>query len=389
MGIARFFIRYIAIGIVLGAGFVLFKQYTQNQPAPTPTTSQANTQTNTVVKTVAVSTTPEVTIPSMQPNAFSYASAVNKASPSVVNIYTTKRVATQSSNTIYNRFFRNELNNPDARIETGSGSGVIVSSQGYILTNYHVVKNTQRVHVLLKDGRDFPAKLVGSDVDTDLALLKIEANDLIAVTMASQHSVSIGDIVLAIGNPFGVGQTVTMGIVSATGRDRLGLNTFENFIQTDAAINPGNSGGALVDVYGNLVGINTAIFSKDGGNQGIGFAIPTQMVSNVLDQLITHGQVVRGWIGAVGRDLSPQAKKIFKLQYGAVIQEVVQGSPAYLAGLSQGDIITHIDGNVVKDVQDVLLHIVQKKPGDAMSLKGIRQGKTFETTLLLVQRPNE
>lgn len=389
MGIARFFIRYIAIGIVLGAGFVLFKQYTQTQPAPTPITSQANTQTNAVVKTVEINTAPEVTIPSMQAHALSYASAVNKAAPSVVNIYTTKRVATKSSNTIYNRFFRDELNNPDARIETGSGSGVIVSSQGYILTNYHVVKNTQRVHVLLKDGRDFPAKLVGSDADTDLALLKIEADDLIAVTMASQHSVSIGDIVLAIGNPFGVGQTVTMGIVSATGRDRLGLNTFENFIQTDAAINPGNSGGALVDVYGNLVGINTAIFSKDGGNQGIGFAIPTQMVSNVLEQLITHGKVVRGWIGAVGRDLSPQAKKIFKLQHGAVIQEVVQGSPAYLAGLSQGDIITHIDGNVVKDVQDVLIHVVQKKPGDSMSLKGIRQGKTFETTLLLVQRPNE
>lgn len=336
-----------------------------------------------------INTAPEVTIPSMQPNAFSYAPAVTKASPSVVNIYTTKRVATKPANTIHNRFFRNELNNPDARIETGSGSGVIVSSQGYILTNYHVVKNTQRVHVLLKDGRDFPAKLVGSDADTDLALLKIDANGLIAVTMASQHSVSIGDIVLAIGNPFGVGQTVTMGIVSATGRDRLGLNTFENFIQTDAAINPGNSGGALVDVYGNLVGINTAIFSKDGGNQGIGFAIPVQMATNVLEQLITHGRVVRGWIGAVGRDLSPQAKERFKLKHGAVIQEVVQGGPAYLAGLSQGDIITHIDEDAIKDVQDVLIHVVQKKPGESMIIKGIRQGKTFETTLLLVQRPNE
>lgn len=388
MGIVRFFLKSIALGIVLAAGIILFKQYKNPQPTPTPSLSHVDAPAQ--VKTVQIKTAPDVTTqPSIQPNTFSYAPAVKKAAPSVVNIYTTKRVATQPTNTIHNRFFRDELNNPNARIETGSGSGVIVSSEGYILTNYHVVKNTQRVHVLLKDGRDFPARLVGSDADTDLALLKIEADGLIAVTMANDHSVSIGDIVLAIGNPFGVGQTVTMGIVSATGRDRLGLNTFENFIQTDAAINPGNSGGALIDVQGNLVGINTAIFSKDGGSQGIGFAIPVQMANNVLRQLITHGRVVRGWIGAVGRDLSAQAKERFKLQYGAVIQEVVQGGPAYLAGLSQGDIITHIDGSAIKDVQDVLLHVVQKKPGESMVLKGIRQGKTFKTTLLVVQRPNE
>lgn len=387
MGIVRFFLKFIALGIVIAAAIVLFKQYSHTAQYPT-LHSTLNSASHPVTKSVEIKTAPETTAPSRQAN--SYSSAVAKAAPSVVNIYTTKRVATQQTpNSLHNRFFRDELNNPNARIETGSGSGVIVSSQGYILTNYHVIKDTQRVHVLLKDGRDFPAKLVGSDVDTDLALLKIEADGLIAVTMANQYSVSIGDIVLAIGNPFGVGQTVTMGIVSATGRDRLGLNTFENFIQTDAAINPGNSGGALVDVHGNLVGINTAIFTKDGGNQGIGFAIPVRMATNVLEQLITHGHVVRGWIGAVGRDLSQQAKTQFKIQNGAVIQEVVQGGPAYLAGISQGDIITHIDGNLIKDVQDVLLHVVQKKPGESMHLKGIRQGKTFETTLLLVQRPNE
>lgn len=377
MQIARFIIQSIFIGLLLAIAVLLYKHYQSQPPA----------STNRSPTSIALS--PPNHSPISQ-GPFSYAEAVNQAIPAVVNIYTTKRVSqnTRFSNPLYDRFFgRQYQQNNNSRIETGSGSGVIFAEAGFIMTNYHVVENTQGVHVLLHDGRDFPAKIVGVDPDTDLAVLKIEADNLTAIKLAPSDSTNIGDIVLAIGNPFGVGQTVTMGIVSATGRDRLGLSTFENFIQTDAAINPGNSGGALVNAAGNLVGINTAIFTKDGGTQGIGFAIPVRLATDVLTQILKNGRVIRGWIGAEGRDLSEYGKQRYQLPSGVAIVGVVPGGPANMAGINTGDILTHINGEIIKDVKDILQAVSSRSPGEAMKVKGIRNGKTYEATLVVVQRP--
>ncbi len=380
MQIARFLIQSILIGLIVAGSILAYRQWQLSQHDHQTGAAQSPTTLNIV--------------PTRQHTGnsgpYSYAQAVNKAIPAVVNIYTTKKVSssTRFNNPLYDRFFGQQYDNQaNSRIETGSGSGVIFSSEGFILTNYHVIEDTQNVHVLLNDGRDFPARIVGVDPDTDLAVLKIEAEGLQTILLAEGDSTNIGDIVLAIGNPFGVGQTVTMGIVSATGRDRLGLSTFENFIQTDAAINPGNSGGALVDAVGNLVGINTAIFTKDGGTQGIGFAIPVRLATDVLTQILKNGRVIRGWIGAEGRDLSEHGKKLYQLPSGVAIVGVVPGGPADMAGIKTSDILTHINDQAIQDVKDVLKAVSSRSPGEAMKVKGIRKGKTYEATLVVVQRP--
>ncbi|MGB2130362.1 MAG: trypsin-like peptidase domain-containing protein, partial [Marinobacterium sp.] len=239
----------------------------------------------------------------------SYADAVDRAAPAVVNIYTRTLVRQPANPLLNDPFFRNFFNSgqlpQQERIESSLGSGVILSPQGYVVTNNHVISGADSIIVALRDGREAVAEVVGVDPDTDLAVLKIKLEDLPSITFASD-ALRIGNVALAIGNPFGVGQTVTMGIISATGRNRLGLSTYEDFIQTDAAINPGNSGGALVDAYGNLVGINTAIFSKSGGSQGIGFAIPSGLAQQVMQDLITHGRVIRGWLGIEIQALTPR-----------------------------------------------------------------------------------
>ena len=378
MQIARFLIQSILIGLIVAGSILGYRHWQLNQHEPPFQNSKSPTTLN-IVPPIQHSSGP-----------YSYANAVNKAIPAVVNIYTTKQVSqsTRFNNPLYDRFFGQQYNKqPNSRIETGSGSGVIFSAEGFILTNYHVIEDTHNVHVLLNDGRDFPARIIGVDPDTDLAVLKIEATGLQTILLAEGDSTNIGDIVLAIGNPFGVGQTVTMGIVSATGRDRLGLSTFENFIQTDAAINPGNSGGALVDAQGNLVGINTAIFTKDGGTQGIGFAIPVRLATDVLSQILKNGRVIRGWIGAEGRDLSAHGKKLYQLPSGVAIVGVVPGGPADMAGIKTRDILTHINGEAIKDVKDILKAVSSRSPGEAMKVKGIRKGKTYEATLVVVQRP--
>ena len=380
MQIARFLIQSILIGLIVAGSILAYRQWQLGQHEHQTHAAQSPTTLNIV--------------PTRQyggnSGPYSYAQAVNKAIPAVVNIYTTKQVSssTRFNNPLYDRFFGKQYDNQtNSRIETGSGSGVIFSSEGFILTNYHVIEDTQNVHVLLNDGRDFPARIIGVDPDTDLAVLKIQAQGLQTILLAEGDSTNIGDIVLAIGNPFGVGQTVTMGIVSATGRDRLGLSTFENFIQTDAAINPGNSGGALVDAAGNLVGINTAIFTKDGGTQGIGFAIPVRLATDVLTQILKNGRVIRGWIGAEGRDLSEHGKKLYQLPSGVAIVGVVSGGPADMAGIKTNDILTHINDQVIQDVKDILKAVSSRSPGEAMKVKGIRKGKTYEATLIVVQRP--
>ncbi|HEX5125102.1 MAG TPA: trypsin-like peptidase domain-containing protein, partial [Rhodocyclaceae bacterium] len=272
---------------------------------------------------------------------------------------------------------------------SGLGSGVVVSSEGYILTNNHVVEAADEIQVALQDGRKFSAHVVGKDPETDLAVLRIEnAGKLPAITFADSDSVKVGDVALAIGNPFGVGQTVTMGIVSALGRSHLGINTFENFIQTDAAINPGNSGGALVDAEGHLVGINTAIYSRSGGSLGIGFAIPASSARNVMEQIIKTGSVTRGWIGVEVQEITPDLAASFNLpKQGALIAGVASHSPADKAKIQPGDVLNAVDGKAIVDAQSMLETIAALPPGRLATLNLIRQGKALNVTVQVARRP--
>ena len=325
----------------------------------------------------------------------SYALAVDRASPAVVNINTAKVVTVRPQpyfdDPIFRQFFgdADNLIRPRKRIETSLGSGVIMSEQGYILTNHHVIQGADAIQVSLQDGRMAQAKVVGSDPDTDIAVLKIDLKKLPVMTFGSSDNLRVGDVVLAIGNPFGVGQTVTMGIVSATGRNKLGINTFENFIQTDAAINPGNSGGALVDVEGNLVGINTAIFSRSGGYQGIGFAIPTSLAKSVMEEILKYGRPVRGWLGIEARAITPQIAQELELNNanGVVVVGVVRGGPAHRAGLQPGDVIVSIDGKKITEAREALLAISSRKPGDQVKLQVLREGKHQTLVATAIERP--
>ena len=322
----------------------------------------------------------------------SYADAVKRASPSVVNIYTSKQVTAKPSPLIDNPTFRRffgDLNRSRQRTQTSLGSGVIMSSQGYILTNYHVIENADEIEVLLADGKTVSANVLGADPETDLAVLTIEVTNLPGIVASNTSKMEVGDVVLAIGNPFGFGQTVTQGIISATGRDKLGINTFENFIQTDAAINPGNSGGALINAYGELVGINTAIFSKSGGSQGIGFAIPVGLASDVMSQIIEHGRVIRGWLGLELQDLSPQLAESFGLidRTGVLVAGVVKRSPAYKAGIRPGDVILNYNSRAILNAKSIQNEIAGSKPNEEVSISGLRRNKKFEVQAKVEQRP--
>ena len=307
----------------------------------------------------------------------SYADAVKIAAPAVINVYTTK-VITEKASPLYSdpffRYFFGEQLAPRKRLESSLGSGVIVSDKGYVLTNNHVVAGADEIQVALRDGRSAEASVVGTDPESDLAVLKIELKELPSITFSKSVDLRVGDVVLAIGNPFGVGQTVTMGIVSATGRDHLGINIFENFIQTDAVINFGNSGGALINAYGHLIGINTAIFSKSGGSQGIGFAIPVEPAINVMQQIIQSGHVSRGWLGIEVQDITPALAESFDLKNnaGAIIAGILRSGPAAQAGLRPGDIITQIDSESVRDSKDVMNIIAAKKPKSEITIEIIR-----------------
>ena len=309
----------------------------------------------------------------------SYAAAVEKAAPAVVNINTAKVVTVRP-----NPFF----DDPLFREFFGRG-GVIVSEQGYVLTNYHVVRGADAIQVSLRDGRMARAQVVGSDPDADLAVLKVDLKKLPAMMLGRSEGLRVGDVVLAIGNPFGVGQTVTMGIVSATGRNRLGINTFENFIQTDAAINPGNSGGALVDAEGNLVGINTAIFSKSGGYQGIGFAIPTSLAKGVLEDIIQYGRPLRGWLGVEAHAITPEIARELNLKTadGVIVAGIVRNGPAHKAGLLPGDIIQSIDGRRITEAREALLAISNRRPGSKVVLKVVRNGQDLTLEATAIERP--
>ncbi|NOZ09707.1 MAG: Do family serine endopeptidase [Gammaproteobacteria bacterium] len=328
----------------------------------------------------------------------SYADAVQHAAPGVVNINTAKTVTLQPhpfyNDPFFRRFFGDMIQNPNLsrkRVENSLGSGVVVSANGYILTNHHVIRGADEINVFFQDGRNAQAKVIGTDEETDLAVLKVDLTNLPTITLTDSENTKVGDVVLAIGNPYGVGQTVTMGIVSATGRNQLGINTFENFIQTDAAINPGNSGGALVDARGRLIGINTAIFSRTGGSQGIGFAIPTSMAKEVMEQIIKYGRPIRGWLGFEGQQVTPKlayALGLDKSLNGVIITGVVRNSPAHKAGLIPGDVLVAIDGTPIKLTRQALNRISKHKPGDKVALKVVRNGNTKTFTATAIDRPN-
>ena len=324
------------------------------------------------------------------PAAGSFSAAAKKASPAVVSINTSKAARRNPrSNDPWFRFFFGDQGEDQPQM--GLGSGVIVSAEGYILTNNHVVEGADEIEVTLDDSRHVRAKVVGTDPDTDLAVLKIELDKLPVIVLGNSDNLQVGDQVLAIGNPFGVGQTVTSGIVSALGRNQLGINTFENFIQTDAAINPGNSGGALVDVNGTLEGINTAIYSRSGGSMGIGFAIPVSTAKQVLEGIVKDGQVTRGWIGVEPNDLTPELAQTFgvKARSGAIITGVLQNGPAAKAGIRPGDVITGVGEKKVGNVQELLTSVAGLKPGSAERFALQRGGDRIELEVTAGARPKQ
>ena len=328
-----------------------------------------------------------------QEGPVSYADAVSAAAPAVANLYTTKYVSKPShplaADPQFRKFFDNNLPK-QRRLESSLGSAVIMSNDGYLLTNNHVTANASQIVVALKDGRETLARVIGSDPETDLAVLKIDLKELPAINLGRSENIKIGDVTLAIGNPFGVGQTVTMGIISATGRNQLGLNTYEDFIQTDAAINPGNSGGALVDAYGNLVGINTAIFSKSGGSQGIGFAIPVNLALEVMRAIIEHGKVIRGWLGLEVQALTPELAESFGLEdrHGIIVAGVYSNGPARRAGLQPNDLILKIDGEPAGDARHSMNQVARAKPGQIVQIEIMRNGKPMNLNAQVGMRPS-
>jgi serine protease DegQ len=323
----------------------------------------------------------------------SYSNAAKKAMPAVVNIFTSKKVLPRAQHPfmddpLFRHFFGDQFDE-EQRSDNSLGSGVIVSSQGYIITNHHVIESADEIEVALADGRTLSAKVVGTDPETDLAVLKVDSTDLPTITLANPDQSSVGDVVLAIGNPFGVGQTVTQGIISALGRSHLGINTFENFIQTDASINPGNSGGALIDTNGNLVGVNSAIYSRSGGSMGIGFAIPVSLAKQVMEQIIRQGGVIRGWVGIEAQDITPQLADSFKLSHtkGSLIAGILPDSPAEKADLKPGDILLAINGNVVADSSSMLNLIANLQPNEKATLRIARNQREMDIEVVIGKRP--
>jgi serine protease DegS len=322
------------------------------------------------------------------PSRVTYSDAVQKAAPSVVNVYTARLVTERVAPSSLGELFGGFLPRYRQRIERSLGSGVIVDTSGHIVTNHHVIANADSIRVQLADGRIAEAQIVGRDPDTDLAVLKIDLRPLPVAVLGRSDQLKVGDVVLAIGNPIGLSQTVTHGIVSATSRQQLGIAALEDFIQTDAPINFGNSGGALVDSSGALIGINTAIVAKNLGVEGIGFAIPVNMVRGVLSDIVAHGRVIRGWLGIVPEDVSDeQATQLGLAHGGVVLANLYVGSPAQQVGLQPGDLILAIDGTPVKSAQDVLGTIATHKPGSRLAIHGLRGRGEFDLKAQVGERP--
>ena len=324
--------------------------------------------------------------------ALTYADAAKKAMPAVVNIYTSKAVRSRNpllDDTILRRYFPDLAERAPARRATSLGSGVIVSPDGYVLTNHHVIEGADDIEVVLADGRELSARIKGVDPESDLAVLKTEGHDLPTITFGTTDHLQVGDVVLAIGNPFGFGNTVTSGIVSALGRNHLGINRFEDFIQTDAAINPGNSGGALVDTSGNLIGINSTIFSQSGGSMGIGFAIPVSLARTVLAQIIKDGTVTRGWLGVEPQAITREAAQALALARtdGVLVRALQRDGPADRAGIQVRDVVVEIAGKPTPDVPQLLARIAELTPGSSARIKVVRDGKPLDVDVVIAKRP--
>ena len=326
--------------------------------------------------------------PAREAEPGSFSPAARKASPAVVSITTSKEVRDPRSDDPWFRFF---FGDQGTQSQTALGSGVIVSPDGYILTNNHVVEGADEIEVALADSRHAQARVIGTDPETDLAVLKIELGALPVIVLGNSDTLAVGDRVLAIGNPFGVGQTVTSGIVSALGRNELGINTFENFIQTDAAINPGNSGGALVDIHGNLMGINTAIYSRSGGSMGIGFAIPVSTARQVMESIVRDGRVTRGWIGVEPSELSPELAQTFGVHtdVGVIITGVLHDGPAAAGGMLPGDVVKQVAGKPVHTVPQLLSAVAALTPGVAAEFQVQRGAKELQLPITPVARPRQ
>ncbi len=342
-------------------------------------------------KAGSVIVTREVATPIATTSIASYADAAKKAMPAVVNIYTSKDVRSRnplSDDPLFRRFFPDFERSP-AQKQTSLGSGVIVSAEGYVLTNHHVIDGADDIQLLLADGRRVRAHVRGTDPESDLAVLKTDDPDLPAMTFGNAENLQVGDVVLAIGNPFGLGSTVTLGIVSALGRNYLGVNRFEDFIQTDAAINPGNSGGALIDTAGNLIGINSTIYSQSGGSLGIGFSIPVSLARTVFEQIVRDGEVTRGWLGVGPDNVTPEIARTLALARpeGVVIRDLQPGGPAERAGIKVRDVVVEIAGKSTRNVPQLLARIAELPPGSSAKVRLIRAGQDLEIAVTIGKRP--
>lgn len=368
----RLWLLFAQTVTVLLAAYFVFHTFAPQRPAP--------------VQPALPAPTVAPPLPAREGDApQSFSAAVRRAAPAVVSINTRTTMRHPLAADPWFRFFFGDR----AETHTGLGSGVIMHADGYVLTNNHVVAGADAIEVVLPDMRRTAARLIGADQESDLAVLKIELEALPVIALGSSDALQVGDRVLAIGNPFGVGQTVTSGIVSALGRSQLGLNTYENFIQTDAAINPGNSGGALIDADGRLLGINTAIYSRSGGSMGIGFAIPVSTAQQVLGSIVQHGRVIRGWIGVETADLTPELRETFAVPVasGVLIAGVLADSPAARAGLRPGDLITRVAGRDVTSTAELMTRTAALPPGQPARFEGYRRGQALQLELTPVQRP--
>jgi serine protease DegS len=345
--------------------------------------------TAAVAPPVTVAPPPQAVAPNPIVVMQSFADSVARAAPAVVNIYTARVVRERTQSAPLNQLFGDYWPSYRRRVERSLGSGVIVDAMGTIVTNQHVIAGAESIRVQLADGRIADATIVGQDPDTDIAILDLEIGDLPIMPMGRSDTLRVGDIVLAIGNPYGIGQTVTQGIVSATGRGQLGLATFENFIQTDAAINLGNSGGALIDAHGDLVGINTAVLNRNyGGPEGIGFAIPVNLVRGVMEQILLNGHVVRGWLGFVPQDLTDeQSAQVGTAGGGITVVNILVKSPAYEAGMRPGDLVTALGGEPVHSAQDLVARVSALKPGAEVELGGRHAQQNYKIKLTVLERP--
>jgi serine protease DegQ len=370
-----------AVTVVLALYFV-YSAMRPELPGLPPAMRQAGSATHPAALTESA----------VAPSPGSYRNAAAQAMPAVVNVLTSKaprRKHPLTRDPFFKKFFGDRDRDGEEDEQSSLGSGVIVSAEGYILTNNHVVDAADEIQVVLADGRKAPAKVVGTDPETDLAVIKIELDKLPVIVLGHAEQAKVGDVVLAIGNPFGVGQTVTMGIISALGRNNLHINNFENFIQTDAAINFGNSGGALIDTNGNLLGINSAIYSQTGGSVGIGFAIPVSTAKSVMEAIITSGHVVRGWIGVESQEITPELADSFglKRQSGAIIAGVVRNGPADKGGMKPGDILLQVEGKTVNDTNDMLNLIAQLPPGEKATMRVLRKSRETDLAITVGKRP--